>query len=928
MIETTLIVSITLLLLLGYLFVREKRKRAEAEFYKLLAENIPDELPDIITVVNRDFKILRVANSKPESCIFPERTTAGNYLTEVMDYDIFVDLGNEQRKDPTNHAPMFKGIKQAFETGKIVEMHYEIVINKKRIYMEGRYKQIAENEVLCIERNNTKQKEEALKLQQNNQLLDQIIENLPIPVYIKDVDDDFRYVYWNKQCQTLGLTPEDMIGKTDFDVFDHEQATEYRKKDLIAKEKGYLSVPKDRYEDGTGRKSLAVLHKKIINDGKHNWLLNARWDISELIATQERLKEANQQLRMALDVTSAVPLIWDIENDIIRLRFNDFKGRNPGFKTDRDGVPSTAIPQYVHPEEREEKAEALKKLRTGETDTLHTVVRYDARGIYESYYEALLTITKRNKHGLPTQAIGTLRNITNSKHREQKLLKAHQDMANLQSMNQVILDNSNSGLVFITPDGEVKWENITKYSNHQFTQLFKVGNICFDKTPHENENETLTAIRNVFETQQKQFKELTCEDGTILDVTATPVKDRDGKCHGAVLKFDNVTTQRKAANELRLAKEAAEASDRLKSQFISNMSHEIRTPLNSIVGFSELLMTAKTPEEQHEFMAVIKNNNEQLLQLINDIIDLSKIEANILEFEYSNVDINEVINTVVHNNSRRIETGKNLGIHFNAPAKKCTIMTERNRIRQVINNLVTNAVKFTKEGIVEVGYEIRPNHMYFYVKDTGVGIPKDKQEVIFERFVKLNNFIAGTGLGLSVCRSVVHKMGGEIGVESEPEQGATFWFTLPVQPGTDMNENLTITQKRKLRDRTLGSDGQMRKPVLLVAEDSPEIYRIYKNNLQAEYELIHAWDGKETIELYEKHKTEIDVILMDIKMPVINGFEATDIIRKTDLDIPIIAISAYVSPEDLERIINSGFDNFIPKPVSKEDLFAVIKALV
>ena len=224
-------------------------------------------------------------------------------------------------------------------------------------------------------------------------------------------------------------------------------------------------------------------------------------------------------------------------------------------------------------------------------------------------------------------------------------------------------------------------------------------------------------------------------------------------------------------------------SDRLKSIFLSNMSHEIRTPLNAIVGFSELLVNTDDPKDKEEYMAIINRNNELLLQLISDILDLSKIEAGTLEFIYDMVDINEMLRGLEMSYRQKIAEHPGIDISFTSHMDECVVYTEKNRVMQVISNFLNNALKFTREGHIHFGYEEQENGLRFFVSDTGKGIPVEKQGEIFKRFVKLDSFTNGTGLGLAICQTIVRKLGGEIGVYSEEGKGSTFWFTLPVRPG-------------------------------------------------------------------------------------------------------------------------------------------------
>ncbi|MDH6357334.1 ATP-binding protein [Parabacteroides sp. PF5-9] len=247
------------------------------------------------------------------------------------------------------------------------------------------------------------------------------------------------------------------------------------------------------------------------------------------------------------------------------------------------------------------------------------------------------------------------------------------------------------------------------------------------------------------------------------------------------LFFVDTTELYKTQQELTTAKDRAEDANRLKSAFLANMSHEIRTPLNAIVGFSSILSTAEDEEEKQNYINIIESNNQLLLQLINDILDLSKIEAGVMDYNYTNINLNTLLTELKDSTQNRVK--KNVEVLFDEKLPICYIHAEKTRLTQVMNNLLSNASKFTKEGSIRIGYKVNnEDTLYFYVADTGSGISKDQLGTIFGRFVKLNNFVPGTGLGLSLCQTIVHSMGGEIGVNSEEGKGTTFWFTIPYRP--------------------------------------------------------------------------------------------------------------------------------------------------
>lgn len=264
---------------------------------------------------------------------------------------------------------------------------------------------------------------------------------------------------------------------------------------------------------------------------------------------------------------------------------------------------------------------------------------------------------------------------------------------------------------------------------------------------------------------------------TSINVMVRDYRPQDGIIEMLCINYD-ITPLKETEQKLIIARDKAEELDRLKSAFLANMSHEIRTPLNAIVGFSSLLAETDSRNERQEYIKIVQENNELLLQLISDILDLSKIEAGTFNFVYTNVDVNETCAKIIKSMSMKVSKGVEL--IFEEPFPECYIYTDKNRFTQVISNFINNALKFTQQGSITLGYEqVSHQKIKFYVRDTGMGIPEEKQKSVFERFVKLNTFVQGTGLGLSICKSIVSQMGGEIGVDSTEGIGSCFWFTHP-----------------------------------------------------------------------------------------------------------------------------------------------------
>lgn len=432
----------------------------------------------------------------------------------------------------------------------------------------------------------------------------------------------------------------------------------------------------------------------------------------------------------------------------------------------------------------------------------------------------------------------------------------------------------------------------------------------FSKVHKKDRERLLQAYQNLIEGKISKVK----EDVRILnkyhfewvEIQATiESRDENEKPISLVGSSLVITERKKMEEDLLSAKENAEESNKLKSAFLANMSHEIRTPLNAIIGFSEILASTNEEKEKQEYISIIENNNALLLQLINDILDLSKIEAGSMEFTYSDFDLNDLMKELERSLLLKISPDKYLTLHSELSLQDCHIHSEKNRLSQLIINLVSNAIKFTDKGVINFGYTVKGKMLHFYVTDTGCGIPKDKLDSVFGRFIKLNKFVPGTGLGLAICRSIVKRMGGEIGVISQENQGSTFWFEIPYLP---------ITIEKKIAGKEQPEEINEHEITILVAEDNEYNYKLIESILKKEYKLIHAWNGREAVELYLKHKPQI--ILMDINMPVMNGYEATREIRKYAPNVPIIAVTAFAYASDEEKIKEHGFNDYAPKPIN------------
>lgn len=432
----------------------------------------------------------------------------------------------------------------------------------------------------------------------------------------------------------------------------------------------------------------------------------------------------------------------------------------------------------------------------------------------------------------------------------------------------------------------------------------------------------------------------------ILDKQKIMVESEDFSPIIVSIEWD-ITQLELMRRELIESKEKAETSDKLKSAFLANMSHEIRTPLNAIVGFSRIISESDNAEERREYYEIVDANNERLLQLINEILDLSKIESGIVEFTYGPVRLHTLCKEIHDAHVFRCPQGVEL--RFDSPDEALSIHSDKNRIFQVFSNLIGNAFKFTTEGSVSYGYKQEGERVVFYVKDTGLGIEPEKLGRVFQRFAKLNNFAQGTGLGLSICKTIIERLGGEIAVSSEVGTGTTFTLWLPLENviqdtetgtnshlpgeavGTQPSEVLPAKEDTpRPKEETTEKEEDLRttaveteKATILIAEDTDSNFDLLNAILGRKYRLVRARDGMEAVTMYDE--VNPDLILMDIKMPNLDGLEATRIIRQLSAEVPIIAQSAYAYEHDRNAAEEAGCNDFISKPIAQEKLKEKIK---
>ena len=400
--------------------------------------------------------------------------------------------------------------------------------------------------------------------------------------------------------------------------------------------------------------------------------------------------------------------------------------------------------------------------------------------------------------------------------------------------------------------------------------------------------------------------------------------EANSKLHSVELQLD---TANKKLNEYEEKAQKAEQASRMKSLFLANMSHEIRTPLNAIEGFSRVMAETDSPEDRMKFMEIIESNNGRLLALINDILDLSRVEAGEISIKKGMTDLNDLCHSL--QNIFKFRCPDTIQLVWNKPNMKVTLNTDANRVTQVFSNLIGNALKHTVKGSITYGYRLinDGSEVEFFVTDTGSGIDPNDMENIFGTYVSRDADVQnGYGLGLALCKNIVERMEGRISVQSRLGEGSTFCFILPFEGtiGGMAQSTRTTTNSRTIRSTTMTN--LQNAPMILVAEDEDSNYELVRIVLSKRYRLLRAVNGIEAVTLCEDEHP--DMILMDIRMPGMNGLDATRIIKEVNHDIPIVALSAYAFDENIREAKAAGCDDFMAKPFRVEDLLDMVEKYV
>jgi PAS domain S-box-containing protein len=749
----------------------------------------------------------------------------------------------------------------------------------------------------------TERKQAEVKLQESENRLNQLAEHSRIIAW--EIDSQGRYTYISHVVeQVLGYSPEEIAGKK----FVYDLAPEKEREEVRAIVTGFCKNPVLIIDNEYARLSKEGNVVWVSTNGipvfdDNNQFIGYRGsdtDITRRKKVELELKASEDQYRTMIENSN--DLIWTLDINGNFLFLNKVATETTGLVLE-EWIGKSFLPLIME-EDLPMILDIFQKglkgiscnydLRFKKADGCVHTISTNTSTIYNS--------------GTIAGIVSFGRDITEKREVEKRVkLLAH----SLEGISECVSITDNKDNII--------YANEAFQRTYGYTENELVGQHISMLRPAEMKNDHLRDIFN--ETINGGWRgEIMNQkkDGTLFPIllSTSVIKDEDEKPIALIGVALDITEIKRNREELEAARRKAEENNNLKSAFLTNMSHEIRTPMNAIVGFADLMIDAG-PEEKNTFAAIVQKSSRQLLELIENVIQLSRLQSE--QIPLYNIDFCPAnLLKEIYSHFNWPELRKNLHFTMSIPEehKSIVVWADENKVRQIFSNLISNALKYTVEGTVEIGFDIQGGNLRFFVTDTGIGISEQEQSRIFDNFYRgekaITLAIGGVGLGLSISKELVRLIGGQITLRSTLDQGSQFSFTIPLEQS---NEVLTENPDRVHLD--------MKELIVLVADDEPINIQFFESLLNDKVKRIDfAYNGKEAIELVAKN--DYSIVLMDLKMPVMSGIEATKQLKRQFPDLPIIAQTAYSLPEEREIALQAGCDDFISKPIKKERLFEMI----
>jgi len=784
--------------------------------------------------------------------------------------------------------------------------------------------------ILCTVQDITASKQIEDSLREKESLLRTVIDEIPDPIVLKDEKGDF--LLGNQAVARLyNTTPEQMPGKHDDDFgVPKEMADLFRQSVLATMAKGEAEIIYEDSQDAlTGEvRNYRSIKKPFKNAHGKNQILVIAQDITDVIRSQAMVAESERRLQEVLRVTQEG--IWDWHLPTGRVIHNAQWYEILGAKEGEIPTTVEAFAALIHPDDKPAVMQKLNALLSGECDFYLSEHRLlGKQGAI--WVQDRGGIAERDTEGNPVRVVGGYTDISIRREVEAKL-------ANLLEEQQAILQSEVVGIVMLSGD-TMSWMNkayarMLGYSTEELTN--KPARIL-----HSNEETYLAFKQTALEVitagqvfrQQIQFPRKNDSPGW-FDISGAQLH---AGSKASIWAFVDISAQKQTELELIDARQAAEQASLAKSQFLATMSHEIRTPMNGILGMAQLLlMPGLSPHEREDYTKTILTSGQTLLTLLNDILDLSKVEAGKLTLAYTEFEPQQLLDESCKLFAE-LTKAKELSVKivWHGPENR-RYLADSVRLRQMLSNLISNAIKFTNQGFIhieaiEIEHAFNQAMLEFSVTDSGIGIPPEKQSLLFKPFSQVDSTntrqYGGTGLGLSIVSSLAKLMGGDVGVSSEPGKGARFWFRIRVDmqaPQSAAQTTFGSADSKRKNVPTLGLSGR-----ILAVEDNLTNRKVIEALLgKLGMQVESVVNGEQAVDVITQG-TRPDLILMDCQMPVMDGFEATEQIRAWEKNSGqarhiIIALTAGAFEEDRQRCIQVGMDDFLAKPVNMSDLAAII----
>lgn len=898
------------------LFVTSNDVTASKQYEKEILEReknlslIVHSFDDILFEIDSNHNIINVWSNDNSKLKYPLEEIIGKNIKEFNSSglgDVFDDL-----------------IGKVFISGETLKREFEITINEKRMWFMANISLINDEEprVSIKLEETTLRKNNELETIRQKEFLNQLINNLPVGIFAKDVLDDLKYTIWNNELEKMfGLKTEDVVGKTDFDIFKiNEELDDFVDTDsIVIESKEPLIINNLNVKTPGGVIIAKTIKIPIFNEnGKAVQVIGILENITEIKRVQDDLINAEKRWNYAL--TGSRDGVWDLDLRSRVIYYSPVFKKMLGYEENEFDNSTIEWENHVHPKDIQNTLKEFKNHIDGKSEFYQTEYRIRCK---DGNYTWVLDRGKiaEYENGLPIRFIGTITDINHLKELEEKS-KNNEEL--LRSINQNITEaiyrsTTNEGLIYINKSF-IDMFGFSSYEEAIKTPIYDLYESHRDRDMVINELLQFKTIHNKEVLLRKKSGE------TFWGLISTIcIENENGNFYfdGAIRDISSI---KQIEEQLIHAKELAEAAAKAKGLFLSTMSHEIRTPMNAVIGIANLLLNENPSKEQLESLHTLKFSAESLMYLINDILDFSKIDAGKIELENTEFNLTQLLVNIRQSFLSKAEE-KGLKFHLQIDSEIPQVLIgDPIRVAQIITNLVSNAIKFTDAGEIYLEALIKDksnenSQIYFSIRDTGIGIHPDKIPYIFEHFIQASSDTTrkygGTGLGLAITQKLIELFDSHISVESKLGAGTKFFFELKFSNSDQLN--LVIEPKKQLKIEPLTG-----MKILLVEDNDINTFVVVRFLKKWNISYDVAQNGAIAVDFHNKNK--YDLILMDLQMPVMDGYEATIAIRQKDKKTPIIALTANAFSDIKQKVLEVGMNDYVTKPFDPEELYKKIKA--